>query len=332
VSIASERLLGRHAGGSGAGQEVTVGNGIEFQGSGIRRSALTGDVTAPAGSNSTVIANDSVTNAKLANVPTATIKGRATAGTGDLEDLTPSQAIEVIGAETPAGADAKIAAAAGLPKFLAENAFPETEYASSYPFGISHMPVNWGAQGGPWWDSLLSFGQQLGVVVTERFYDIEDGFIGSQSVYLLGTPDPVDPLLGQRRGGEDYWTDWELPVTPERPATLANKRITARVTSIASSATPAINTDNCDMVSITALATDITSMTTNLTGTPSNGDMLLFRIKDDGTARAITWGASFVPAGAALPTTTVLSKVLHALFIWDSVAAEWYCLSTAQEE
>jgi hypothetical protein len=53
VSIASERLLGRHAGGSGAGQEVTVANGIEFSGSGIRRSALTGDITASAGSNTT---------------------------------------------------------------------------------------------------------------------------------------------------------------------------------------------------------------------------------------------------------------------------------------
>jgi hypothetical protein len=101
VSIASERLLGRHAGGSGAGQEVTVGNGLEFQGSGIRRSALTGDVTASAGSNATTIANDAVTNAKLANVATATIKGRATAGTGDPEDLTPAQALEVIGAATP---------------------------------------------------------------------------------------------------------------------------------------------------------------------------------------------------------------------------------------
>ena len=97
VSIAGERLLGRHAGGSGAGQEVTVGNGIEFQGSGIRRSALTGDVTASAGSNATTIANDAVTNAKLANMATETIKGRTTAGTGDPEDLTAAQARTVMG-------------------------------------------------------------------------------------------------------------------------------------------------------------------------------------------------------------------------------------------
>lgn len=98
--VSGTHLIGRHAGGSGAAQEVSVGNGLEFQGSGIRRSALTGDVTAPAGSNATTIANNTVTNAKLAHMATATIKGRATAGTGDPEDLTAAQARTVLGAET----------------------------------------------------------------------------------------------------------------------------------------------------------------------------------------------------------------------------------------
>jgi hypothetical protein len=125
--VSGTHLIGRHAGGSGNAQEVSVGNGVEFQGSGIRRSALTGDVTASAGSNATTIANDAVTtakiindavttakiindavttakiindavtNAKLANMATATIKGRTTAGTGDPEDLSPAQARTVIG-------------------------------------------------------------------------------------------------------------------------------------------------------------------------------------------------------------------------------------------
>ena len=71
--------------------------------------------------------------------------------------------------------------------------------------------------------------------------------------------------------------------------TLTNKRVTGRVTSEASSATPTINTDNSDAHSITALAVAITSMTTNLTGTPTNFQKLIIRIKDNGTARAITW-------------------------------------------
>lgn len=113
--------------------------------------------------------------------------------------------------------------------------------------------------------------------------------------------------------------------------TLTNKRVTKRVTTIVSSATPTINTDNCDAVTITALATAITSMTTNLSGTPTNFQPLIFRIKDDGTARAITWGASFAAMGVALPTTTVISKVLTVGFIYDTVASVWGCIASAQE-
>lgn len=113
--------------------------------------------------------------------------------------------------------------------------------------------------------------------------------------------------------------------------TFTNKRITARVTTITSNATPTINTDNCDAVTITALATAITSFTTNLTGTPNNFDKLIIRIKDDGTARAITWGTGFEAKGVALPTTTVISKVLSVGFIYDTVTSKWGCVASAQE-
>lgn len=113
--------------------------------------------------------------------------------------------------------------------------------------------------------------------------------------------------------------------------TLTNKRVTSRVTTITSSGTPAVNTDNCDAVTITAQAAAITSMTSSLSGTPANFDMLMYRIKDDGTARAISWGASFASRGSALPTTTVISKVLYVLFVWNSVTSTWDCISTAQE-
>ncbi len=113
--------------------------------------------------------------------------------------------------------------------------------------------------------------------------------------------------------------------------TLSNKRNTPRVTTITSSATPTINTDNCDCVTITALAAAISTMTTNLSGAPNNFDTLIFRIKDDGTARAISWGASFVAKGVALPTTTVISKLLTVGFIYDTVATTWGCVASAQE-
>lgn len=113
--------------------------------------------------------------------------------------------------------------------------------------------------------------------------------------------------------------------------TLTNKRITKRITTITSHATPTINTDNCDCVTITAQGEAITSMTTNLSGTPTNFQTLLFRIKDDATARAITWGASFEAKGTALPTTTILSKVLTVGFIYDTVTSKWGCVYSQSE-
>ena len=90
---ASDRLLGRDTAGAGTGEEITVGGGLEFTGSGgIQRSALTGDVTATAGTNGTTIANSAVTNAKMADMAQSTIKGRAeSAGTGAPVDLSIAQ-------------------------------------------------------------------------------------------------------------------------------------------------------------------------------------------------------------------------------------------------
>ncbi len=113
--------------------------------------------------------------------------------------------------------------------------------------------------------------------------------------------------------------------------TLTNKRVTPRVNTVASSATPTINTDTTDIFTITALAAAITSFTTNLSGTPTTGQKLQIRIKDDGTARAITWGASFVTRGVTLPTTTVLSKLLRVLLEWNEVATVWDCIGVCQE-
>lgn len=96
-------------------------------------------------------------------------------------------------------------------------------------------------------------------------------------------------------------------------ATLTNKRWTARVGSTTSSATPTINTDNYDIYKITALSTAITSMTSGLSGTLADGDILEIQITDNGTARAITWGSSFVSSTVPLPTTTVISTTLTVI-------------------
>jgi hypothetical protein len=117
-------------------------------------------------------------------------------------------------------------------------------------------------------------------------------------------------------------------VTPSSTNTLTNKRITARTGTVASSATPTINTDNVDFFSITAQTVDITSFTTNLSGTPTEGQTLWIAITGT-AARAITWGASFEASTIALPTTTVTTARLDVAFIYNTVTSKWRCVGVA---
>lgn len=108
-------------------------------------------------------------------------------------------------------------------------------------------------------------------------------------------------------------------------------RVRPRGLSEASSATPTINTDSSDIHRVTALAENITSVTTNLSGTPTHGQKLQVEITDNGTALAIAWGASFASFAATLPTTTVLGKLLRVFFQWDSADSTWDCMAVANE-
>ncbi len=108
--------------------------------------------------------------------------------------------------------------------------------------------------------------------------------------------------------------------------TLTNKRITARVGSTTSSATPTINTDNVDVYKLTAQTADITSFTTNLTGTPADNDVLIIEITGT-AARAITWGSSFEASTVALPTTTVSTAMLAVGFLWNTATSKWRCVA-----
>ena len=90
-------VIGRTTSGAGNHQELTLDDTLEFSGTAIQRAALTGDVTATAGSNTTAIAagvivtadiaDDQVTYAKMQNITTDSLIGRDTAATGDPETI-----------------------------------------------------------------------------------------------------------------------------------------------------------------------------------------------------------------------------------------------------
>jgi hypothetical protein len=109
-----------------------------------------------------------------------------------------------------------------------------------------------------------------------------------------------------------------------------NKRMTfgtlksvKRVTTEASSATPTINTDITDLHRITALAANITSFTTNLSGTPVVGQQLLIEVTPTAT-RTVTFGASFEAGNVhALPTEFTGTDTVLMGFTWNSITSKW---------
>ena len=103
--------------------------------------------------------------------------------------------------------------------------------------------------------------------------------------------------------------------------TLTNKRIDPRVTSAASasSLTPSIAT--ADVYAYTALAAGLTINAP--TGTPVDGDKLIFRLLDNGTARALTWDATYTVIGVTLPTTTTASKTTYVGCIYNANNTRW---------
>jgi hypothetical protein len=102
-----------------------------------------------------------------------------------------------------------------------------------------------------------------------------------------------------------------------------------RVSTEASNATPAINSDSYDMHTITAQAAAATFGTP--TGTPTQGQQIIYRIKDNATARALSWNAIYRAMGNPLPSTTVLSKTLYLGFIYNSTDTKWDLIAVAQE-
>lgn len=111
--------------------------------------------------------------------------------------------------------------------------------------------------------------------------------------------------------------------------TLTNKRVDPRSTTIASSSTPTPDGDASDIFTVTALAAGATFAAPS--GTPVNGQRLVIRIKDNGTARTLAWNAIYRAIGITLPTTTVISKTMYLGMFYNSADTKWDVVAYAIE-
>jgi hypothetical protein len=96
--------------------------------------------------------------------------------------------------------------------------------------------------------------------------------------------------------------------------------LNARVQTVTSSATVTPTSTN-DLVIITAQAAGLTLA--NPTGTFTEGQALMIRIKDNATARTIAFDTNYRAIGVTLPTTTVISKTLYLGIIYNATDSKW---------
>lgn len=113
-------------------------------------------------------------------------------------------------------------------------------------------------------------------------------------------------------------------------AVTGSVRATPRLSATASTATLTPDIDSYNIYDVTALAAGLTINAP--TGTPRNGDILIFRIKDNGTTRTITWNAAFQNvSGLADITNTTVSKWHTIGTMYSTAASKWLIVSITTE-
>jgi hypothetical protein len=124
-----------------------------------------------------------------------------------------------------------------------------------------------------------------------------------------------------------------LPIiTTTNTQTLTNKRITSRIGTVASASTITPTADVSDQYNVTALAVPATVTTPS--GTPTDGQKLIIRILDNGTARALSWtttAGAYRAVGITLPITTVVGKVMYVGCIYNTAAGFWDVVVSVQQ-
>lgn len=110
-------------------------------------------------------------------------------------------------------------------------------------------------------------------------------------------------------------------------------KVQPNVQSVASAATITPNANSDTQVSVTALAVPATIAAPS--GTPSDGQSLVIRIKDNGTARALTWttgsSGAYRAVGITLPTTTVAGKTVYIGCKYNATDLRWDAIALSQE-
>lgn len=111
--------------------------------------------------------------------------------------------------------------------------------------------------------------------------------------------------------------------------TLTNKRIDPRVSSTATASSVTPTTTSYDTYAYTGLASGLTINAP--TGSPVDGNRLMFRFLDNGTPQTLTWNGTYTAIGITLPTTTTANKTTYVGCMYNANNTRWDVIAVTTE-
>lgn len=167
--------------------------------------------------------------------------------------------------------------------------------------------------------------------------DLVTGILAGHSQTGAHDPTVVTSMTASSIAGATWFLDEDdmasdsaikLPSQQSVKAYVDNKIIVPNTASTVDAATFTPDGTKGEYI-ITAVAQAFTIAA--VSGTPKQGQKMILRIKDNGTARAITWNSIYRAMGTPLPSTTVLSKTLYLGLIYNATDTKWDLVASAQE-
>ena len=108
--------------------------------------------------------------------------------------------------------------------------------------------------------------------------------------------------------------------------TAASAAPSVQTVTSSATVTPVVTNDK---VVISAQATGLTI--TNPSGSASEGQGFVIALKDNGTARRITFGSSYRAMGATLPASTTISKWMYIPVMYNATDSKWDVFPVSQQ-
>ena len=349
LTMTTARILGRTTASSGAVEEISVGTGLSLS-AGTLSSTVTGTVTTVsvvsangfAGSVANATTTPAITLTTTINSPVLAGNGTAiaaatTTGSGSTVVLntSPTLVTPILGTPT----SGTLTNCTGL---------PVSSGISGLGTGVATaLAVNVGSAG-----AFVTFNGALGTPSSGTVTNLT----GTASININGTVGATTPNTGafttlsasstltasttielgnasdttlSRSSAGVLAVEGVVIPSISSTNTLTNKRVTPRVNADTSnSATPTNNTDNFDVTVITGQTNNITSMTTNLSGTPTNGQMWRIAMTAASGTPTVTWGSSFEDSTVTAPTALSTTRV-DVGFVYNSATSKWRCVARA---